>query len=404
MVQPAKLLPRVYTSVLRDHFERTRQMAFVAGPRQVGKTTVCRSLDPDARYVNWDDQDDRKSILRGPKVVAQMLELERLGRDKPLIVFDEIHKYARWKSFLKGFYDGFGDRTRVVVTGSSRLDVYRRGGDSLMGRYFLYRMHPLSVGELLRQDTPDAQPIAPAKLAQARFDQLYSRGGFPEPFLHDARFALRWRGLRRVQLVREDVRDLTRIQELHALEVLVELLGDRSGSSLSFSELAGTLNVTVETTQRWVETLVSLHHGFLVRPWFKNVTKSLRKAPKWYVTDWASVEDPGQRAETFVAVHLLKAVQLWEDLGHGTFELRYLRDKQQREVDFVIVRDGKPWFLVEVKLADTSLSKSLAYYQEQVGAKHAFQAVVELPYVAANPFERKDPCVVPAATLLSQLP
>ncbi|MCC6765380.1 MAG: DUF4143 domain-containing protein [Deltaproteobacteria bacterium] len=155
--------------------------------------------------------------------------------------------------------------------------------------------------------------------------------------------------------------------------------------------------------RRWVDTLTALHHGFLVRPWFKNVAKSLRKEPKWYATDWSGIADPGQRAETFVACHLLKAVQGWSDLGLGTYELRYLRDKEKREVDFVVIRDRKPWFLVEVKHADTSLSPSLAHFQRQTGARHAFQAVLEEPFVDADCFTRRDPCVVPARTLLSQL-
>ena len=196
-----KSLPRVYGAILHEHFRHNRQMAFVSGPRQVGKTTVCRSLDPQARYLDWDDQDDRALVLRGPKTVARTLGLERLGRGRPLVVFDEIHKYPRWKTFLKGFHDGFGDKLRIAVTGSSRLDVYRRGGDSLMGRYFLYRMHPLSVGELLRQASPTHAPAAPALLAPARLDALVTRGGFPEPLLRDARFANRWRSLRRQQLV-----------------------------------------------------------------------------------------------------------------------------------------------------------------------------------------------------------
>jgi len=215
---------------------------------------------------------------------------------------------------------------------------------------------------------------------------------------------VRWRELRRQQLVREDVRDLTRVQELAQVEVLEQLLRERSGSSLTFSELANTVHVTSETCTRWVDILVQLQHGFLLRPWFKNVTKSLRKEPKWYLTDWSGITDVGQRAETFVACHLLKAVQNWEDAGLGRFELRYLRDKQQREVDFCVVRDGKPWFLVEVKAADTNLSPALAHFQAQTGAKHAFQVVVDQPFVSADPFQRTEPCVVPAATLLSMLP
>lgn len=404
MVLPADTQPRLYTAILRQHFAEHRQIALLAGPRQVGKTTVCRSIDPDARYLNWDDQDDRALMLRGPKAVAAELGLERLRVERPLVVFDELHKHRKWKQFLKGFFDGFGDRTRIAVTGSARLDVYRRGGDSLMGRYFLYRMSQLTVGELLRQEVPTELLAKPEKLAAARCAQLLERGGFPEPFLKDARFGVRWRELRRQQLVREDVRDLARVQDIGQLEILESLLRERSGETLTFSELANSVHISVDTSKRWVDLLSHLHHGFLVRPWFKNVTKSLRKEPKWYQTDWSGVANEGQRAETFVACHLLKAVQTWHDLGFGRFELRYLRDKNQREVDFCVVRDGTPWFLVEAKKSDTNLSSSLGHFQVQTKAKHAFQAVVDLPFVDADPFARRDPCVVPAATLLSMLP
>ena len=401
---PQHLEPRLYSAALHRHFAELRQMALLAGPRQVGKTTICRHLDADARYFTWDDQDDRRLLLRGPKAVAEHLGLANLRPTRPLVVFDELHKHRKWKQFLKGFYDGFADRVRIAVTGSSRLDVYRRGGDSLMGRYFLYRVHPLSVGELLHQDVLDVLLRPPSLLAPARFAQLLARGGFPEPFTKDARFGVRWRELRRQQLVREDIRDVTRVQELGQIEVLEQLLRERSGCSLTFRELANAVHVTPETCTRWVGIFVHLQHGFLLRPWFKNVTKSLRKEPKWFLTDWSGIADVGQRNETFVACHLLKAVQNWEDAGLGRFELRYLRDKQQREVDFCVVRDGKPWFLVEAKTADTALSPALAHFQAQTGARHAFQVVVDMPFVAADPFSRTDPCVVPAATLLSMLP
>ena len=176
------------------------------------------------------------------------------------------------------------------------------------------------------------------------------------------------------------------------------------GGQLSYSSLAKQVNVSVDTMRRWIDTLCGLYHGFRVRPWFRNVAKSLRKEPKWFLRDWGGADDLGARAENFVACHLLKAVESWQDRGLGTYELRYLRDKQKREVDFVVIRDAAPWFLVEVKYADESLSRSLAYFQQQTGAAHALQVVIDAPYVAADCFARLEPCIVPARTLLSQLP
>ena len=398
-------LPRLYHRVLAGHLSRHRQMAFVSGPRQVGKTTTCRSSSKSSRYLDWDDQDDRRLILRGPRTVAEALGIERLVEQPIVLVLDELHKYARWRTFLKGLYDRYADRLRIVVTGSSRLDVYRRGGDSLMGRYLLYRMHPFSVGELLRQDPPEGEVASPTRLSKARLVALWEHGGFPEPLAKkDARFSRQWRRLRRQQLIREDVRDATRIHELDQLDVLSAILEERSGGQIVYSSLARDVNVSVDTVRRWIGTLSSLHHGFLIRPWFRNVTKSLRKEPKWYLRDWSGIRDPGRRAETFVACHLLKAVETWTDLGLGEFELRHLRDKEKREVDLLVIRDGEPWFLAEVKRSETSLSPHLRHFQRQIGAPHAFQVVVELDYVDADPFGRTDPCIVPARTLLSQLP
>jgi predicted AAA+ superfamily ATPase len=396
---------RLYDTLLAEHLIKQRQMAFVSGPRQVGKTTTCR-IHGDT-YINWDNIDDREAILAGPTKLIDQFQLDRLSRTLPVVIFDELHKYPRWKQFLKGFFDTYADQLRIMVTGSSRMDVYRRGGDSLMGRYFLYRMHPFSVAETLTQDLPDEKRIIrqPKKVSSTNFDALWNHGGYPEPFLkRDMRFSRRWQSLRLEQLVREDIRDLTQIQQLDQLELLVKLLAERSAHQLIYGSLASNVRVSIDTARRWIDVLVSLHLGFLIRPWFKNVSRSLRKEPKWFLRDWASIKDPGDKAETFVACHLLKAVEGWNDIGLGRFELGYLRDKEKHEVDFLVTRDGKPWFLVEVKLHDESISPSLKYFQQQLAAPFAFQVVLDANYVDADCFARAGtPIVVPARTFLSQL-
>lgn len=394
--------PRFYDALLRDHLAAHRQMALVSGPRQVGKTTACRAV-ADA-YLNWDNVDDRRLLLKGPAAIATAAGLDRLRARPPVAVLDELHKHSKWKGLLKGLFDTYGDRAKWIVTGSSRLDVFRRGGDSLMGRYLLYRVHPWSVAECLRPEVPEKAIRPPREIAEEDWNALVVHGGFPEPFLkRDARFTNRWRSLRHEQLSREDLRDVTRVQDLGAIEVLMRVLEERSAQQLVYSNLASEIGVAVDTIRRWIDLLGRLHLGFLVRPWFKNVTKSLRKEPKWFLRDWSGVADDGARAETLVACHLLKAVEGWTDLGLGTYELRYLRDKLKREVDFVVVRDGKPWFLVEVKKADANLSPALARFQAETGADHAFQVVLDLPYEEANCFAHRKPIVVPARTFLSQL-
>lgn len=393
---------RLYTSIVRDHLSRHRQMAMVAGPRQVGKTTVCRSIGDV--YLNWDNADDRRLLLRGPASLADRLQLDQLRARPPIAVLDELHKYPKWKAFLKGFFDTYGDRVQVIVTGSSRLDVFRRGGDSLMGRYLLYHMHPWSVAESVRTGLPAREIQAPGKIAAPEWDALWEHGGFPEPFLRrDSRFTRRWRSLRQEQLAREDLRDLSRVTDLGTMETLMELLAERTAQALVYANLAREIQVSVDTVKRWVDLLARMHYGFIVRPWFRNVAKALRKEPKWFLRDWSGVADEGARAETFVACHLLKAVEGWTDLGFGDFELRYLRDKQKREVDFLVVRDRKPWFLVEAKLGDTRLSPSLGHFQGQTKAPHAFQVVMNLPFEPADCFTTHRPVVVPARTFLSQL-
>ncbi len=398
-------LPRIYDTILADHLAQHRQMAFVSGPRQVGKTTTCRNHADVS--VNWDNTDDQVSLLAGPAAMAEHLGLNQL-RGKPVVaLFDELHKYPRWKQFLKGSYDTYADRLRILVTGSSRLDTYRRIGDSLMGRYFLYHMHPFSVAETLHREPPDPKRIVrlAKKPRPADFRALWEHGGYPEPYLkRDPRFSRRWQNLRTQQLLREDLRDLTQIQQIDQIGVLARMLASRSGSQITFSNLARDVQVSVDTIRRWVETLSSLHHGFFVKPWFRNVTRSLRKEPKWFLRDWAEIEDEGSRAETFVGCHLLKAVDGWNDLGLGKFQLAYLRDKEKREVDFAVIRDGKPWFLVEVKHRETSPSPALRVFQEQVKAPFAFQVVIEMDYVDADCFAKpQGPIVVPARTFLSQL-
>jgi hypothetical protein len=393
---------RVYQSIVEDHLAQHRQMIFVSGPRQVGKTTLCRGRAD--LYLDWDNEDHRAVVLEGPGAVARRAGLEGLFTRSPVIAFDELHRYRRWRNFLKGFFDTYEAQSRVLVTGSSRLDQYRRGGDSLMGRYFPLRMHPFSVAELVAPTMPTQPVRAPAVPADADWRALWDHGGFPEPFTRrTATFTTRWRNLRRTQLLREDVRDLTRIQELDQLDMLERLLADRSGDQVVYSSLAREVRVSENTIRSWIGTLCSLHHGFLVRPWSKNLASALRKEPRWYLRDWSGIAEPGRRFETLCACHLLKAVEGWTDLGLGEFELRYIRDRQGREVDFVVVRDGRPWFLAEAKLADTRLSPALRSYHEKTGAPHAFQIVAELPFVDADAFARIGPVVVPARTLLSQL-
>ncbi|MFM8982107.1 MAG: ATP-binding protein, partial [Spartobacteria bacterium] len=350
------MIARLYEKVLTSHFQENRQMAFLSGPRQVGKTEVARAL-ADV-YLNFDNLDDRRVILKGPAALAGRAELDRPRERTPVLALDEIHKFQKWKSLLKGFFDVYGSRCGILATGSARMDIFRTGGDSLLGRYFLYRQHPLSVGEILRPEPPATPIRESAAIDDEAWEALWRFGGFPEPMVRQSgAFLKKWQSQRMDLLLREDVRDLTRVQELRGIETMGHLLAARSGGQLVMSNLAGEISASVDTVRRWVAILSDLYVGFELRPWFKNVAKALRKEPKWYLRDWSGIADIGARAETFAACQFLKAVETWTDLGLGRFELRYLRDKLRREVDFAIIRDGQPWILIEVNASRETLSR-----------------------------------------------
>jgi len=401
-------MKRHYKNTLVSHFPSHRQMIMVSGPRQVGKTTLARSIASaqETFYLNWDDFDDRELLLQGGKAIAQHIGLDQLRSDLPLVILDEIHKFAKWKQLVKGFYDKYQEQCHILITGSARMDVYKKGGDSLMGRYFNYRLHPLSVREVMDVQLDDHTAIQmPRAIADEDFDALLSWGGFPEPYLkRDRRFFNRWSKLREQQLLQQDVRELTNVQGLGQLEMLAVLLKHQAGQLTSYSSLAKKLRVTVDTIRRWLGILEAMYYCYTIRPWTKNITRSLLKEPKYYLWDWAQCTDIGARNENFIASHLLKAVHYWSDTGLGNYGLNFLRDKEKREVDFLVSKDGKPWFIVEVKSSmNQSLSSNLEIFAKQLKIDHVFQVAIDGDYVDKNVFDLKRPVIVPAKTFLSQL-
>lgn len=383
-------------------------MAFLMGPRQVGKTTL--SLDvaknwDQSFYFNWDNSAERLLFIEGPPAIAAQVNLDQLSNEIPILIFDEIHKFGKWKNFLKGFFDKYEKKSKIIVTGSARLNVYKRGGDSLMGRYFYYRVHPLSVAEITSPFVIDEEiRNAPKAISDEDWEALIHFGGFPEPFAQRSKsFSKRLQKMRKDQLFYEDIRDGTRIQEIAQMEMLAELLRMQAAQSLDYQSLAKKVRVSVDTVRRWIEVLKSFYFCFSIQPWTKNITRSLLKEPKLYLWDWSLVENEGQRNENLIASHLLKAVHFWTDCGLGDYGLYYLRTKEQHEVDFVVTKNDKPWFLVEVKSNKVGLSKDLYRFQKETQAKHAFQVTISLPYVDRNCFEETKPIIVPARTFLSQL-
>jgi len=400
---------RVYEGVIEEHFAENRQMLFLIGPRQVGKTTTSLEssrLSSYPFYLNWDNQAHRLLIMEGAEAVAQHLRLDIVKEETPILVFDEIHKFTRhWKDFLKGFFDTYGKKVQIMVTGSARLDVLKSGGDSLMGRYFLYRLHPLSIREIVDPTLSENEIRKPKPILEEDLHALIHFGGFPEPFIQrKKRFYTRWKKLRTQLLFQEDLAGISQIQEVSQMQVLTELLRGQVGSTVNYNNLALKVHVASETIKRWIETLKALYYCFTIQPWTTNISRAILKEPKVYLWDWSLVNDMGARLENLTASHLLKAIHFWNDRGFGDFGLYFLRDKEKREVDFLVTKEEKPWFLVEAKSSHQSgLSKNLYYYQEQTKAPHAFQIAFDLPFIHRDCFAFKDPVIVPASTFLSQL-
>lgn len=329
----------------------------MSGPRQVGKTYLAKEIAGkiNGKYYNWDTSEDRQRIL------AQSF------LNDGMVVLDELHKYARWKNFIKGVFDKHHDSLKAIVTGSARLDVYRKGGDSLLGRYYHFHLHPLTMGELTNPKGMNAadKALSPdgASGDAALFEQLMKFGGFPEPFYAGTEEEHnRWSLQRRELLIREDIRDLTNINLLTLVEHMMLLLPERIGSILSVNGLKEDLQVAHNTVQSWLNTFERLFIIFSLRPFTQKVHRSINKERKIYLWDWSQVTSEGARFENFVASHLWKAVNLWRDLGMGDFELMFIRDRDRREVDFCITKGNKPWLLVEAKLSETRVSETLDYF------------------------------------------
>jgi predicted AAA+ superfamily ATPase len=343
------------------------KMVFIGGPRQVGKTTLSKTFIKDKRqYLSWDDLADR-----------EVLKHHQVNPELKCVVLDEIHKYVRWRTLVKGLFDKYRETLSILVTGSARLDHFRKGGDSLVGRYHYYRLHPLTLPELREQG--DVHTL----------QSLLKFGGFPEPLKKaNATFYRRWRRERVSRLVYQDLRDLNTIGDLSKLELLVDALPGRVGSVLSIKSLQVDLEVSPNTVSRWIEVLEGVYYCYRVLPYGSPKIRAVKKSAKLYLWDWAEVESPGSRFENLVASHLLKLCHFLEDTEGHRMELRFIRDTDLREVDFVVIKDRKPLFAVECKTGESHVSPHLKYFRDRtpiplffqvhLGTKHIKDGNIEL--------------------------
>ncbi len=346
----------------------SKKMVFLGGPRQAGKTTLAQALlknfpykkSKKGLYLNWDFDEDRSSILK-----------KKWDEDHQVIVFDELHKYRFWKNWIKGVYDKYKGMHKFLITGSARLDMYKKGGDSLLGRYHYWRLHPLTIDE------------RPSKMSRKEaFKRLMTVGGFPEPFLGgNEQEARRWRRERFDRILKDDIRDLEFIKKIQDLSLFVDVLRRKVSQLVILSNIAKQIQISPRTAQLWLSALGRMYVCFCIYPYTRHLARAVRKPPKVYFFDNGDViseDNEGSRFENLVAAHLIKKMHFWEDAKGFNMDLRYIRDKESREVDFIIIKEGRAWALVEVKLSDDKISKSLLYYSEKLKPKYAIQITADL--------------------------
>lgn len=348
----SKILTRYLEPYIKADLKH--KMVFLGGPRQVGKTTLAHSLianysDEHPAYLNWDFD-----------LHKQKIKNREWPKNEPLIVLDEIHKFKNWRNLIKGYYDTLKNTHSFLVTGSARLDHFRKGGDSLLGRYHYYRLHPYTFTEL--------------KYQESSLQKLLKFGGFPEPYaMADERNLRRWHIQRLNRLIRTDLKDWEDVKDLDKIFSLAEELPNRVGSPLSINALANDIEVDFKTIKRWLGILSSLYYSFQIAPYGSTKIRAVKKEQKLYLWDWSQIENSGFRFENMVASHLLKYCHFLEDVEGYKTELRFLRDTDKREVDFVVMKDKKPLFAVECKTGEKSVSPHLFYFKERTNIPHFYQ-------------------------------
>lgn len=395
-----------------EELARDKSMVFLVGPRQVGKTTLAKDISRsfvNNLYFNWDIPSDKALIMENPTFFQ---EIKRRDTSTPLIIFDEIHKYKDWKNYLKGVYDEFHDGYQFLVSGSGRLDIYQKGGDSLAGRYLLFHLWPFTISELGKRNLPIddflENPIQihveGSESLKKEWSQLSTVSGFPEPFLGNRTVTYRrWSNAYSSQLIREDIRDLTGIKSVLDMEMLYSLLPSKVGAPLSVPSLASDLKVSYNSVRGWLSVLERFFLIFTISPWTERVARAIEKERKIYLWDAPRIEEPASRFENMVAMELWRGVTNWNDLGYGQFSLHFIRNKEQQEVDFLIANGRKPVVLIEAKMSDTQPSPTLKKFQNALRIP-AVQLIGEDEGYRIFSSDDRSILVAPAYQWLSQLP
>ena len=353
-----------------------KKMIFLSGPRQVGKTTFAQKIAEGFKnnlYFNWDIISQKRLLIQEPTFFEN---INRKDESIPLVIFDEIHKYSKWKNYLKGIYDEFAGDYKFLVSGSGRFDLYKKGGDSLAGRYFQLHLFPLTVAELSnkRKSFKDfaVSPLTNfdftnLKITSKIWQTLFNVGGFPEPYVNGKKtFFNKWTANYTSQIVREDIKSISDIKNTDYIEILFSLLPKRVGSPISMNNIAEELQVSFGSIKEWLKLLEIFYLVFRIGPWTKKISRSILKEKKLYLYNYPEISDESYRFENMVAVELLRAVYNWNEYGYGRFTLHYLRNKEKEEVDFLICENNNPKILIETKFSDDAPSKNLIYFQKKL--------------------------------------
>ena len=366
--------------VFSDDFGR--QMRFVAGPRQCGKTTLAKqilaSVKSDDLYYNWDRKEIRDRYRRDPSFIASDI-LNAPVNAKHWICLDEIHKIPNWKNLLKDFFDTHEKKINFIVTGSARLDLLRRSGDSLAGRYFLFNLNPLILAELIGSKIEQIMPentgieyiekmIAGKQCGQDFLTQILKFTGFPEPLLRqNSLFSKKWHNSYLERIVKEDIRDMSHIRQIEKVIDLLFLLPDRIASPLSINSLRQDLELNFNTVKNYIDYLILGYVVFALSPFHKKKTRLIKKEKKIYFYDWAVVNDEANRFENFVAMELKTRVDMWNDMLEDDYDLSYVRTRDGNESDFLIIKNNEPYVLFEVKLSSSKISRHHYLHSKLLG-------------------------------------
>jgi len=338
-----------------------KKIVLLTGARQAGKTTLSKMLKESFDYFNYDNADHRLGLIE-----------KSWDRSKDLVIFDELHKLKNWKSWLKGIYDTEKIPPSIIVTGSAKLDVYKKVGDSLAGRFFQFRLHPLDLKEIKQSLNP--------KNLNVELDKLLLLGGFPEPYLEgDETYYNRWKKSHLDIILKQDLIDIENVQQITSIETLIQLLKKRVGSPVSYSSLAQDLQCSDKTIKRWLAMLERMYVVFKVLPFHKNISRSILKSPKYYFYDTGQViGDQGVKLENFVACSLLKEIHFREDCLGEKWDIYYLKNKDGREIDFLLVNKEKPVMMIEVKWSDEGRSPNFSFFEKFLGEVKKIQLVKDL--------------------------